>query len=62
MQLHTIKTYARLAMEDKKLPFDEYIHIQNVQARPEAEQKIRRGEKRDEYYQEELLTVCSLLL
>lgn len=50
MQLHTIKTYARLAMEDKKLPFDEYIQIQNVQARPDAEQKIRRGEKRGEYY------------
>lgn len=49
MQLHTIKTYARLAKESNELPIDEYIQIKNFQIRPESGGDLRRGEKRSKY-------------
>jgi site-specific recombinase XerD len=49
MQLHTIKTYARLAMEDGRLPRDKYEQIAKIQAPPGTEGVPRRGEKRGKY-------------
>lgn len=46
MQLYTIKTYARLAMEDGKLPLNEYTQIQNMRVSFGMEEGLRRGEKR----------------
>jgi integrase len=49
MQLHTIKTYARLAMKDSRLPKEVYEEISKLQAPPDAEGELRRGEKRGKY-------------
>jgi integrase len=49
MQLYTIKTYARLAMEASYLPTSEYEQINRLQAPPDIEGELRRGEKRGTY-------------
>lgn len=49
IRLHTIKTYARLAMENDHLQMDEYKRIASIQAPSDTEGESRRGEKRGKY-------------
>src|SRR5713226_956783 len=49
MQLYTIKTYGRLAMEAGYLPKNEYEQINNIQAPFDTQGEPRRGEKRSQY-------------
>ena len=49
MQLHTFKTYARMAMKDSRLSEDVYKEFSKLQAPADIEGELRRGEKRGKY-------------